>query len=144
MQFDKLVYRESDLQDRGNVLTVDFGGIGELTVKSGLRGEVNWRRLTRPLLDVLKLKLDACDFETWDDDYSSPAADGPGWGLELFDGEKSVKQVCGGSTLPEHWTAFQSLLDLCDALAENRSKGRPRLHGCDTGLRSRTGEFRHE
>ena len=119
MQFDKLVYRESNRPERGSELTVDFGGIGELTVKSGVRGEVNWRRLTRPLLDVLRTKLDACDFETWNDEYTS-AADGFGWGLELFDGGKSVKQVVGGSAVPEQWTAFRSILELCGALAEDR------------------------
>ena len=121
MRFDKLVYRESNRPDRGSVLTVDFGGIGELTVESGFRGEVNWRRLTRPLLDVLRSKLDACDFEAWDDEYT-PAQDGFGWGLELFDGGKTVKQISGGNAVPEQWTAFQSILELCDALAENRSK----------------------
>ena len=120
MVFDKLVYHESAGPDPGSVLTVDFGGIGELTVESGLRGEVNWRRLTRPLLDVLRSKLDASDFEAWDDEYSASAPDGFGWGLELFDGGKSVKQVSGGSAVPEQWTAFRSILELCDALAENR------------------------
>ena len=122
MNFDKLVYRESAGADPGSVLTVDFGGIGELTLRSGVRGEVNWRRLTRPVLDVLRAKLDACDFEAWRDDYSGAAADGPGWGLELFDGGKTVKLVCGSSALPEQWPVFRSILELCGALAENRSK----------------------
>ena len=121
MTFDKLVYHESAGPDPGSVLTVDFGGIGELTVRSGLRGEVNWRRLTRPVLDVLRLKLDACKFEAWPDD-SAPETNGTGWGLELFSEGKTVKQVNGGSILPEQWAVFQSILDLCGALAENRSK----------------------
>jgi hypothetical protein len=120
-----------DGKDPGSVLTVDFGGIGELTVRSGPCGEVNWRRITRPVLDLLRSKLDACDFEAWRDDYSAPAADGSGWGLELFDGGKTVKQVRGGKTVPEQWPEFRSILDLCDALAEDRSK-RKRIR-CGTG-----------
>ena len=126
MTFDKLVYRESAGPGTGSVLTVDFGGIGELTVESSFRGEVNWRRLTRPVLDVLRLKLDACEFEAWGNDDSAPEKDGTGWGLELFNGGKSVKQVNCGSVLPEQWAAFQSILDLCGALAEYR---RQNLHG---------------
>lgn len=122
MTFDKLVYHESAGPDPGSVLTVDFGGIGELTVKSGLRGEVNWRRLTRPVLDVLRLKLDACEFEAWRDDDPAPETNGAGWGIELFSGGKPVKHVNGGSVLPEQWAVFQSILELCGALAENRSK----------------------
>ena len=122
MTFDKLVYHESAGPDSGSMLTVDFGGIGELTVKSGLRGEVNWRRLTRPVLDVLRLKLAACKFEAWQNDDSAPEMNGVGWGLELFDGGKPVKQVNGGSVLPEQWAVFQSILELCGELAENRSK----------------------
>ena len=137
MTFDKLVYHESAGPDPGNTLTVDFGGIGELTVKSGLRGEVNWRRLTRPVLDVLRSKLDACDFEAWQDDYSEPAPDGFGWGLELYNDGKSVKQVNGGGLLPEQWSVFRSILELCGALAENR---RQSLHCSSAELRSGTGE----
>ena len=122
MTFDKLVYRESGRPDPGRVLTVDFGGIGELTLSSGLRGETNWRRITRPVLDVLRAKLDACDFGAWHDEYAAPAAeDGFGWGLELFKSGKSVKRISGGA-VPEQWAAFRSVLDLCGALAENRSK----------------------
>ena len=118
MTFDKLVYHP----DPGSVLTVDFGGIGELTLKSGLRGEVNWRRLTRPVLDVLRSKLDACEFEVWRDDYSTPPEEGFGWGLELFRDGKSVKLISGRNAVPEQWPVFQSVLELCDELAENRSK----------------------
>ena len=122
MQFDKLVYRESGCPDRGSVLTVDFGGIGEITAESEARHEVNWRRITRPLLDVLLTKLEACDFEAWRDEYSMPDSDGFGWGLELFEDGKSVKRMSGGTAVPEQWPAFQSILELCGALAENRSK----------------------
>ena len=125
MNFDKLVYHESAGANPGSVLTVDFGGIGELTVITGPHGEVNWRRITRPVLDILRSKLDACDFEAWREDDFVPATNGARWGLELFDGEKAVKQIRGGSAVPEQWPAFQSLLELCDALAENR---RQRLH----------------
>ena len=135
MTFDKLVYHESAGPNPGSVLTVDFGGIGELTVKFGFRGEVNWRRLTRPVLDVLRLKLDDCKFETWQDDDSAPEKNGTGWGLELFNGGKTVKQVNGGSVLPEQWAVFQSILELCGALAENR---RQHLHCGSAGLRSGT------
>ena len=121
MIFDKLVYHESAGPDPGSVLTVDFGGIGELTVESGLRREVNWRRITRPVLDVLRAKLDACDFEAWRENDSVPPPDCARWGLELFNGGKSVKHICGGAQ-PEQWTAFLSLLELCGELAENRSK----------------------
>jgi len=120
MTFDKLVYHESAGPDPGSVLTVDFGGIGELTLRSGLCGEVNWRRLTRPVLDVLRLKLDACEFEAWRDDNPAPETNGAGWGLELFSGGKPVKQLNGGSVLPEQWDVFQSILELCGALAEDR------------------------
>ena len=120
MRFDKLVYRESAGTAPGSVLTVDFGGIGELTLRTVPRGEVNWRRLTRPVLDVLRAKLEACDFEAWRNDESAPEADGPGWGLELFEGEKTVKQVSGKKAAPEQWAVFQSVLELCGALAENR------------------------
>ena len=129
MTFDKLVYHESAGSDPGSELTVDFGGIGELMVKTGLCGEVNWRRITRPVLDVLRSKLDACDFDAWREDDPAPAADGARWGLELFDGEKSVMQVRGGSAVPEQWPAFRSLLELCGALAEDR---RQRLHQART------------
>ena len=122
MTFDKLVYHESAGPDPGSVLTVDFGGIGELTVRSGFRGEVNWRRITRPVLDLLRSKLDTCNFEAWRTDYSASAPDGCGWGLELFDGEKPVKRIIGSSAVPEQWPAFQAILELCGALAENRSK----------------------
>ncbi len=120
MTFDKLVYHESAGPDPGSVLTVDFGGIGELTVKSGLRGEVNWRRLSRPVLDVLRLKLDACRFEAWRDNDPAPEVNGAGWGLELFSGGKPVKRISGGGGLSEQWPAFRSILELCGALAENR------------------------
>ena len=123
MTFDKLVYHESAGPDPGSVLTVDFGGIGELTLRSGRRGEVNWRRLTRPVLDVLRLKLDACEFEAWRNDDPAPETNGTGWGIELFNGGKPVKQVNGGSVLPEHWAVFQSILELCGALAEDRRQG---------------------
>ena len=125
MTFDKLVYHESAGPDPGSTLTIDFGGIGELTVKSGLRGEVNWRRLTRPVLDVLQLKLDACEFEAWGNDDPAPEKIGTGWGLELFKGGKAVKQVNCRSVLPEQWAVLQSILDLCGALVENR---RQKLH----------------
>ena len=121
MTFDKLVYRESGRIAPGRVLTVDVGGIGELTLKSGFSGEINWRRITRPVLDVLRTKLDACDFGSWHDEYAAPAADGFGWGLELFEEGKSVKRIRGG-VVPEQWPAFRLILDLCGALAENRSK----------------------
>ena len=120
MTFDKLVYHEAGRPNPGSVLTVDFGGIGELTLKSVPGGEVNWRRLTRPLLEVLRSKLDACDFGTWREDYSASPADGFDWGLELFDGGKPVKRISGGSAVPEQWPAFRSILELCGALAENR------------------------
>ena len=120
MRFDKLVYRESAGTAPGSVLTVDFGGIGELTLRTVPRGEVNWRRLTRPVLDVLRAKLEACDFEAWRNDKSAPEADAPGWGLELFEGGKTVKQVSGKKAAPEQWAVFQSVLELCGALAENR------------------------
>lgn len=120
MTFDKLVYHESAGPDPGSVLTVDFGGIGELTVRSGLRGEVNWRRLTRPVLDILRMKLDACEFEVWRNDDPAPETNGAGWEIELFNGGESVKQVNGGNILPEQWTAFQSILELCSSLVEDR------------------------
>ncbi|MBQ7732333.1 MAG: hypothetical protein IJT68_10905 [Lentisphaeria bacterium] len=144
MTFDKLIFREavadagsgvpetpaSDGQDpvpcpgrsevfRENVLTVDFGGIGELTVRSG-RGEVNWRRITRPVLDVLRAKLEACGFEAWRDAGPASGPDGAGWRLELFDGEKPVKRVGIHGVTPEQWTVFRSFLELCGALAEDR------------------------
>ena len=127
MTFDKLVYHEACRPAPGSVLTVDFGGIGELTLKSVPGGEVNWRRLTRPLLDVLQSKLDACDFGTWRDEYSASAADSFHWGLELFDGGKPVRRISGGSTLPEQWPAFRSILELCGALAENRNNRNHRM-----------------
>lgn len=123
MIFDKLVYHESAGADPGSVLIVDFGGIGELTVRSALRGEVNWRRLTQPVLDVLRMKLDACDFDAWRDEYAASAADGFGWGLELLDGERTVKRISGRSAVPEQWPVFRSILELCGALAENRRQG---------------------
>ena len=126
MRFDKLVYRESAGTAPGNVLTVDFGGIGELTLKTVPRGEVNWRRLTRPVLDVLRAKLEACDFEAWPDDDPAPGIDGSAWGLELFEGGKPVKQVSGRNAIQEQWPAFQSILELCGALAENRRQSRTR------------------
>ena len=88
---------------------------------------MNWRRITRPVQDILRAKLDACDFEAWKEDYSAPATDGPGWGLELFSGGKPVKQIIGSSSMPEQWPVFQSLLDLCAALAENRNRENRRI-----------------
>lgn len=127
MTFDKLVYREAAGTAPASELTVDFGGIGELTLRTAPRGEVNWRRLTRPVLDVLRAKLDACDFEAWKNDESMPDAEDSAWGLELFEGGKSVKEIRAGSTAPEHWAAFRSVLELCGALAENRSKRKAML-----------------
>ena len=129
MRFDKLVYRESAGTAPGNVLTVDFGGIGELTVRSGRGGEVNWRRLTRPVLDVLRAKLEACDFEEWPNDDPAPGTDVSAWGLELFEGGKPVKQVSGRNAIQEQWPAFQAILELCGALAENRRQGRTKTAG---------------
>ena len=126
MTFDKLVYHESAGPDPGNVLTVDFGGIGELTLKTIPHGEVNGRRLTRPVLDVLRAKLEACDFEAWASDNSEPGINGSAWGLELFEGGKPVKQVSGRNAIQEQWPAFQSILELCGALAENRRQSRTR------------------
>ncbi len=144
MTFDKLVYRETVSSTQpipnetppGNVLTVDFGGIGELTLKSGFSGEVNWRRITRHVLNVLRSMLDACDFEAWRDDYTASATDKSDWGLELFDGGKPVKRIRGGDAVPEQWPAFRSILELCGALAEDRSKRMGRIRGGSAGSRS--------
>lgn len=148
MKFDRLVYRETASgaaagqpdssapcgAEPENVLTVDFGGIGELTLKSGPRGDVNWRRITHPVLDVLRSKLDACEFDAWRDDYSAPSKNDHGWGLELFDGETSVKRIAGGGDVPERWPVFLSLLELCGALAENRRQSL--LHQCADDARA--------
>lgn len=119
MKYDKLVFTESGRP--GFVLTIDFGGIGELTVKSSSSGEVNWRRLTAPVKDILNAKISACGFESW----SSEATIVPCWGVDFFgkDG-KLAKRISGCMTVPDQ---IRSLLEFCVSLAENRSKDTPNL-----------------
>ena len=112
MNYDKLIFTET--ASTGIVLTVDFSGIGELTVESESAGEVTWRRLTAPVKDVLQAKLVAAGFDSWQSEDLSPAC----WGLELFRNGKLAKHICGCSAVPE---ILRSILELCIALAENRS-----------------------
>lgn len=115
MNYDKLIYRKTT--QPGIVLTVDFGGIGELTVASESAGEVTWRRLTTPVRDVLQAKLAACGFDSWQSEDALPVC----WGLELFHNGQLAKRICGCNAVPE---MIRSLLEFCTALAENRSKRR--------------------
>ena len=36
--------------------------------------------------------------------------------------DETLEGISGGSAVPEQWPAFQAILELCGALAENRSK----------------------
>ena len=120
MQFDMLVYRETGRPGRSLRLTVDFR-IGEITAQSAAGGEVMWCRLVGPRGDVLRTKLDACDFDAWD---ASPAPDGngPGWTLDLCLAGQPVRHL-GGDGVPEQWSAFAPVVDLCFSFAENRAPG---------------------
>ena len=135
MQFDKLIFRGANRSGRRIRVTVDFG-IGEITAQSAPGGEVMWCRLAGHRGTVLRMKLDACDFGTWEDsdawrDRSLLPADGiaagpispAGWSLDLCIDGRPVKHLSGedDATLPGN--AFSSLIDLCLSFAENRSAG---------------------
>ena len=135
MQFDKLIFRGANRSGRRIRVTVDFG-IGEITAQSAPGGEVMWCRLAGHRGTVLRMKLAACDFGTWEDGNAglerslTPAdgiADNPsppdGWSLDLCSDGQPVKHLSGedDATPPGH--AFASLIDLCLAFAENRSVG---------------------
>ena len=120
MTFDKFIYRESGYPGQGVRLAVDFA-VGEITVWTAGDGEVMWRRLAGPCLAVLRTKTAACAFDAWHDGSPAPDGDGPGWSLEFCFGGKTLRRVSGGA-MPARWQEFQSVLDLCGALAENRSK----------------------
>ena len=135
MQFDKLIFRGANRAGRRIRVTVDFG-IGEITAQSSPGGEVMWCRLAGHRGTVLRMKLDACDFGTWEDgsagqEWSLPPAGeivaGPtspaGWSLDLCRDGQPVKHLSGegGATPPGN--AFASLIDLCLSFAENRSAG---------------------
>ena len=135
MQFDKLIFRGANRAGRRIRVTVDFG-IGEITAQSAPGGEVMWCRLTGHRGTVLRMKLDACDFGTWEDcgavrnrslpltgviaaSPSSPA----GWSLDLCSDGQPVKHLCGDGDAAPPGNAFASLIDLCLSFAENRSAG---------------------
>lgn len=135
MQFDKLIFRSANQSGRRIRVTVDFG-IGEITAQSAPGGEVMWCRLAGHRGTVLRMKLDACDFGTWEDRRTEPErllhpADGiassptssAGWSLDLCSDGQPVKHLSGegDATPPGH--AFTSLIDLCLSFAENRSAG---------------------
>ena len=75
MQFDMLVFRESKRPGRSLRVTVDFG-IGEITAQSAPGGEVMWCRLAGHRGDVLRMKLDACDFGAQENVCAAPGEDG--------------------------------------------------------------------
>ena len=135
MQFDKLIFRRSNRSGKHIRVTVDFG-IGEITAQSAPEGEVMWCRLSGYRGTVLRMKLDACDFETWEGnrterDRSLPPADGiaasptspAGWSLDLCRDGQSVRHLSGSDNATEQSNAFASLIDLCLSFAENRSIG---------------------
>ena len=126
MEFDKIVYLESERPGSGVRLTVDFG-IGEITARSASGGGVMWRRLAGDCVAVIRMKIAACHFDAWNDEYTGAAADGPCWSLELIRCGRSVKLVNGRDAVPERWPAFASLVDLCFSLAECRAKGQSML-----------------
>ena len=120
MKYDRLVFRETG-RSPGWILTIDFG-IGELTAKSAVSGEVRWRRLTNPLKDVLRMKLDACGFDAWDDACAGAPKGSPAWLVRFSDGE-SFRMVSACDAALAGMPAFASVMDLCLSLAEMRSKG---------------------
>jgi len=132
MNYTRLVCREYDRFGPGWTLTIDFG-IGEVMARSSVSGEVRWRRLTNPLKDVLRSKLEACGFEAWDGYAVSPAdmdrrpdvrekTDGHAWGVFFYADGESVGMVSACDAVLSKRPAFASLMDLCLSLAEDRSK----------------------
>ena len=133
MQFDKLIFRGANRAGRRIRVTVDFG-IGEITAQSAPGGEVMWCRLAGHRGTVLRMKLDACDFGTWEDsrterrfttaDGSAPGSSSPaGWSLDLCREGQPVKHLSGEGDAAPPGNAFASLIDLCLSFAENRSAG---------------------
>ena len=119
MQFDMLVYRESKRPGRTLRVTVDFG-IGEITAQSAPGGEVMWCRLAGHRGDVLRMKLDACDFGAREEVRAAPDENCSGWSLDLCRGGQPVKRLGGTGDVPEQWPAFASVIDLCFSFAESR------------------------
>ena len=139
MQFDKLIFRRADRSRRHIRVTVDFG-IGEITAQSAPGGEVMWCRLAGYRGTVLRMKLDACDFGTWENDMAERdrgvastggIAAGPippaGWSLDLCREGEPVKHLSGDGDATEPGNAFASLIDLCLSFVEERSAGQRRV-----------------
>ena len=135
MQFDKLIFRGANRSGRRIRVTVDFG-IGEITAQSSPGGEVMWCRLAGHRGTVLRMKLDACDFGTWEDrttererslfpaDVIAASPTSPnGWSLDLCRGGQPVKHLSGEGDAAPPGNAFASLIDLCLSFVENRSAG---------------------
>ena len=142
MQFDKLIFRGANRSGRHIRVTVDFG-IGEITVQSVPGGEVMWCRLAGHRGTVLRMKLDACGFSTWEDnstprDRDTSEADGiaassipsDGWSLDLCRNGQPVKHLSGKDDTKPRDNAFASLIDLCLSFAENRSAGQRHIPLC--------------
>ena len=75
MQFDKLIFQGANRSGRYIRVTVDFG-IGEITAQSVPGGEVMWCRLAGHRGDVLRMKLDACDFGALEEFGAAPDENG--------------------------------------------------------------------
>ena len=135
MKFDKLIFRGPNRSGRHIRVTVDFG-IGEITAQAAPDGEVMWCRLTGHRGTVLRMKLDACDFGTWEErcavqEHELRATGGvagvahspDGWSLDLCSNGQAVKHLSGEGDATGQSNAFASLIDLCLSFAENRSVG---------------------
>ena len=135
MQFDKLIFHRADRSGSPVRVTVDFG-IGEITAQAASGGEVMWCRLAGHRGTVLRMKLDACDFGTWEDrttererslfpvDGIAASPTSPnGWSLDLCSDGQQVKHLSGEGDAAPPSNAFASLIDLCLSFAENRSTG---------------------
>ena len=132
MKFDKLIFRGPNRSGRHIRVTVDFG-IGEITAQSMSGGEVMWSRLTGYRGTVLRMKLDACDFESQFQSGSGSGIISGGqqelemsadeWSLDFCSGEQNVKHLNGIGNPAEQSYGFASINDLCLSFAENRSVG---------------------
>lgn len=129
MNFNKLVFHESNWPDViGRTLTIDFK-------KCELRlfySEGNLSCcITKKECASFQERLASCRVEDWLDTYQPPAEvavmDGNSWALELFNGEKRIKEICGRNAFPpmEHWSTLTSVLDEGYALALKYGKETP-------------------
>ena len=115
MNFSKLVFHESSWPDViGRTLTFIFNKC-ELELFY-IEGNLSCC-ITKKECASFQERLASCRIEEWSDTFQPPAGiavmDGTTWTLELFNGKKRIKEICGTNAFPpmEQWSALTSVLD---------------------------------